>query len=359
MFQRFSLSATAFLLAGLLACGGGKGQPPEPTRSYRMGFSSVPPRMDQAAAVAAIQLWSTRADAAIFHFEIPYKALLAGTSAADQIQAEHLTLAQYYRSQGLALWVTFDCTNGLDRSAESTELTGSGHSITEPHIQALFADYVKTFVELIEPDRVGLAAETNLIRLAAQPAVYSAMVAMTSATAAELRALHPTLPLYVTVQVDTAWGGLTGTGLYTGVEQDFTDFPFVDLLGLSSYPYLAGYARPADIPLDYYQRLRGGHPQPVFVAEGGWTSASFTSPAVTSSPERQAEYLARQGQLLDQAGAVAYFQLTFTDLDLASYPPQPSGSILPLFASNGVVDPDLNPKPALVVWDGLFARPLR
>jgi len=347
---------SALLLTGSLACGGGKGGPPPPSRTYRMGFSSLPPKPDQAAAVAAIQMWSARADAAIYHFEVPYKALLSGMSATAQITAEHLGLAQYYRSRGLAIWVTFDCTNGLDRSAESAELTDLGRSITEPAIQALYSEYVKTFVELVQPDSVGLAAETNLIRLAAPPAVYSALVAMTNATAAELQGSHPTMPLYVTVQVDTAWGGLTGTGIYAGVEQDFVDFAFLDQLGLSSYPYLAGYQSPADLPLDYYERLRSGRSVPVFVAEGGWTSASFASPAVSSTPALQAEYLARQDQLLERAGGVALFQLTFTDLDLASYPPQPPTSILPLFASNGLVDPELAPKPALAAWDRLFAR---
>jgi hypothetical protein len=69
----------------------------------------------------------------------------------------------------------------------------------------------------------------------------------------------------------------------------------------------------------------------------------------------QARYLAKQAQLLDSAHAAALFQLSFTDLDLANYPPQPPGSALPLFASLGLVDVDLNPKPALAVWDSLFA----
>jgi hypothetical protein len=217
---------------------------------------------------------------------------------------------------------------------------------------------VKHFITIIQPDHVMLAAETNLIRLAA-PTIYPALVTMVNATAAEQRLLNPALPLGVTVQVDTAWGGLTGTGIYTGVEQDFADFPFTTLLGLSSYPYLAGYATPAAIPLDYYQRLRGGRTLPVFVAEGGWTSGSFPSQGVASSPSMQVDYLVRQDQLLEQADAVALFQLTFTDLDLAAFPPQPPDSILPLFANNGLVDSELQPKPALATWDALFARNLR
>jgi hypothetical protein len=36
--------------------------------------------------------------------------------------------------------------------------------------------------------------------------------------------------------------------------------------------------------------------------------------------------------------------------------PLPPGSILPLFASLGLVDANLAPKPALAPWDSAFAR---
>jgi hypothetical protein len=52
------------------------------------------------------------------------------------------------------------------------------------------------------------------------------------------------------------------------------------------------------------------------------------------------------------------FQLSFTDLDLGSFP-KPLPAILPLFAALGLVDSDLRPKPALATWDAVFARPLR
>jgi hypothetical protein len=77
---------------------------------------------------------------------------------------------------------------------------------------------------------------------------------------------------------------------------------------------------------------------------------------VTSTPIKQQRWITRQMQLLDQAAALFVFQLTFTDLDLTGVP-LPPGSVLPLFASLGLVDATLNPKPALSTWDAAFARP--
>jgi hypothetical protein len=215
---------------------------------------------------------------------------------------------------------------------------------------------VQALVAAIHPDYLGLAAETNLIRAAAPATVYGAVVQMANAAAADVRAMTGAHPrLYASVQADEGWGRLAHNNVYQGVEQDFTDFPFTEALALSSYPYFV-YTNPEDVPLDYYTRLANGRALPILVVEGGWTSGAVGS--VQSSPAKQARYLRRQEQLLDAAKAVAVFQLTYADLDLTEYPPQPPGSILPLFAQLGVVDSRLQAKSALATYDSIFARPL-
>ncbi len=79
---------------------------------------------------------------------------------------------------------------------------------------------------------------------------------------------------------------------------------------------------------------------------------------MTSSPDKQARWIRRQMQLADNADLLAVTQITFTDLDISSYPIAP-GSILPLFAYLGLVDVALEPKPALTEWQRAFARTLR
>jgi hypothetical protein len=93
------------------------------------------------------------------------------------------------------------------------------------------------------------------------------------------------------------------------------------------------------------------------VVEGGWPSASVRG-MFSSSPEMQARYIARQSQLLDGANAIGVFQLSFTDLDLGTFP-KPVPAILPLFATLGLVNANLESKPALATWDTIFARRLK
>jgi hypothetical protein len=329
-------------------------QPVPPPRTFRLGFSAIPPKPDQTVLLQALNLWtSSHADAAIMHISVPYLALLNGMTAPQEVRGNELGLANYYRAKGLPLVITVDVTNGLDRAKEDPVLDSLGRTITDTVIQRVYVEYVLALDSILHPDYLGLAAETNLIRLAAPDSVYQAVAAMTNAAATQVRQLGTAPPLYISVQVETAWGRLQGGG-YAGIAQDLADFPFLDLLGLSSYPYLGGFAEPESLPLDYYARLRAESGHPVLVVEGGWSSISLGG--FTSSPAEQARYLDYQMRLLDSARAVAVFQLTFADLDLSAIT-LPPGSILPLFAHLGVVDSALGAKPALAAWDRQLARP--
>jgi hypothetical protein len=156
------------------------------------------------------------------------------------------------------------------------------------------------------------------------------------------------------VQVEVAWGRLVGNTAYVGIDADFADFPFLQMLGLSSYPYF-GWNTPEDLPLDYYRRLLASRNTPVMVVEGGWSSASAGS--IVSTPAVQARYVARHAALLDEVDARGWLQLLFADLDLAVVPP-PLPANLPLFANLGLTDSNFAAKPALAAWDALFARRL-
>jgi hypothetical protein len=320
-----------------------------------MGFSAFPPRNDLALALRALDLWTRRADAAIMHIGVPWAGLLKGITPDSLLRADGVGLAEYFRGKGLPLTVTLDVTDGLNRSAEAPDLVAAGRSITEPAVQQLYRGYAVAVARLLRPDFLGLAAETNLLRVAAPEALYQAVVAMTNAVVPEIRVLNGGVRLYVSVQVETAWGRLGQGGGYVGVERDLADFPFVDALGLSSYPYLGGFRDPEEIPVDYYARLAGGRTLPMLLVEGGWASES--AEGFVSSPERQARYVSHQAALAERAKLERLFQLSFTDLDLTSFPGAPA--ILPLFARLGLVDIELRPKPALAVWDEIVARPRR
>ena len=346
------------LLTALLGgCGGGGGDsgppppPPVPTRSWQMGFSAFPPRLDAAVLLHGVDLWSTRAELAIVHEELPWTELLAGTPPDTIIDQKYAQLVAYFRNKGLKLVYVFDLDDGLSRAEEAPQLRALGRSLAEPAVQRAYRDWVVAVARRLAPDYIGLAAETNLIRAIAPPALYAAVVKSANDAAHDLRAAGMTMPLFVSVQVETAWG-LLPKSAYVGIDRDLADFPFIQLLGYSSYPYVA-FADPGDLPADYYSRVVGSRALPIMVVEGGWTSA--TVGAIASSPATQARYVTRHAQLLDSVHAAGVIQLTFADIDLSALPPAVAAQ-LALFASLGLTDPNFNAKPALASWDALYAR---
>lgn len=343
-----ALTATAFL-----GCGKDASGPDAVTRSYLMGFSAIPPRSDTALVLPTLTLSAQHSDAGLIQLSIPWAPLLAGLATpAEEVRIVRLPLADYYRNTGHRVIVALDVTDGLNRAQEDPALVVAGRSITDPAIQRLYREYVSAVDTILQPDYLSLAAETNLIRLAAPSSTYAAVVEMVNAAANELRARSTASKLLVSVQVETAWGLLQGGAGFIGIAQDRADFPFLDALGLSSYPYLGGFTLPEDVPLNYYSRLVETAPLRELVLEGGWPSVAAGS--VASTPELQSRYIRRQAAILDQAVAAAVFQITFTDLDLSASPP-PAGSILPLFSHLGLVDSALIPKPALAVWDSVLS----
>jgi hypothetical protein len=356
------MTMRAWLFMALMAgCSNSPG--PEPDhRTYRLGFASNPPRLTIESVLQTLEAWRPHADIAQITYSVPFRALLADTSARALVNKELKDLVVYYKSRGWPVAIELDATDGLAREKEAPELVALGRSISETAVQAVYREYVLAVDSILRPDYLALAMETNLVRAIAPASVYAPLRTMVNAAAAALQQHNSTARTFVTVQVETAWGRLPA-GPFVGIAQDIADFPFMQAIGLSSYPFLAGFAEPEDVPLDYYSRIGSAAPAlPMLVLEGGWTSASVSGfvpgTQITSSPEKQARYIRRQMEIADRANVVAITQITFSDFDMSTYP-VPPGSILPLFAHLGLVDVNLAPKPALAEWDRALARPLR
>ena len=340
------------VLASILTLGGCKKDEESISRTFRMGFQNSAPRFDNLDLfIQSLNLWTQRADAAMITTEVPWAELLAGTSVNDYVVNNYKGLVEYYRTKNLKLWVYIDPQNGLDRTTDAVDLHQAGKSIADADMQLLYKKFAVAMDSILKPDHVGLALETNLIRDAASSSIYNGVKTAANSAAQAIRAHNANVPLSISVQVDHAWGKLGG-GSYTGIAQDFTDFPFIQELGLSSYPYF-GFTNPTDIPLNYYSRLVEGKNIPVFVTEGGWSSASVPG-SFTSSPELQKAYIEHHAHLLNETRAEAVFQLLFTDIDVTSVPDDVPDNIN-YFLYLGLVDINFSIKPALQAWDKVFS----
>ncbi len=323
------------------------------SRTYRMGFQNSAPRQDFDLVIQSLNLWIPRSDAAMITTEVPWDSLYSGSTAQQYVINNYKGLVDYYREKNLKLWVYIDPANGLNRGSDANALVDRGKSIAQADVQQIYRRFAFVMDSILKPDHLGLALETNLIRGSSSSSIYQGVKKAVNDAFQEIRAFDSNVKFSVSVQVDYAWGKLDNSS-FKGIDQDFIDFPFIQELGLSSYPYF-GFDNPKDIPLNYYSRLVEGKTLPVFVSEGGWSSETVTT--FNDSPQKQQDYITRQAQLLDQVSATAVFQLTFTDIDLSALPAGTPSNIN-LFAYLGLVDKNLQPKLALTAWDQIFKRSL-
>ena len=55
-----------------------------------MGFSAIPPSPNQSIVLTSLDMWGSRADAAIMHVDVQWAAMLAGNTATAAARAGHL-----------------------------------------------------------------------------------------------------------------------------------------------------------------------------------------------------------------------------------------------------------------------------
>lgn len=320
-----------------------------------MGFSPIAPKFDIQTILKGIDEWSKHADCALDHRDVPWKELLSGQNAEEWVKKEVVPLTDLFRKRGFVLACTVDLADGLDRSKESKVLREMGRSIAEPEVQKVYVDYVSAFAKFVKPEYLGLGSEVNLLADNLPPKTYAGIVQMTSRAAARVKTLSPKTTLYVSAQVEWAWGKFSGEPGYKGCERVFKDFPYIQALGVSSYPAF-GWPKPEDIPSDYYRKLLNGRKLPIVMVEGGWPSTTVAP--LNSDPDKQARWVRKLGSVLDDCRAQFVALMMYADLDMSSYT-QFQGTVLPFFATMGLADTSFKPKPALADWDEIFHRPLQ
>lgn len=323
-------------------------------RTYRMGFSPIPPKMDMQSALKNLDEWGKRADGAIDHRDVPWKFMLEGGKPEEFLKKEVLDLMAAFRQKKYLIVCTVDPGDGIDRAKEAKPLREMNRSIAEPAVQKVYVDYVEAFARSVKPDYLGLGSEVNLLEANFPEKTKAGMLKMCAEAAERVKKVSPETKLYVSVQVDWAWGKLGNPKGNEGCEQIFKDFPYIQALGVSSYPAF-GFAEPEQIPNDYYRKLLNGRKMPILMVEGGWPSTN-TEP-LKSNPEKQARWVKKLAQVLDDCDAKFVGLLMYADLDLSTYP-MFQGTILPFFATMGLTDTGWKAKPALAEWDAVFKRPL-
>lgn len=350
----------------LLSCGGSsspttpEGPDPDPapgpTRTFRMGFSPSPPRPSDQLFLQVVEEMGRVAELAILQPHVPWAALLDGTRTFEEAVDDQVEVLLFLRASGYELVYLLDPLDGLGRTREPPELVERGRSIMEPDIRATHERWAMEIAERVRPEWYGLASEINTLAGHGDLDLYAELVDMINELAPRIRATAPGTRVFVSFQVEDA----RQTPPFPPSQVDhFTlidDFD-IDALGLSSYPVFT-FEAPAGIPDDHYEIFEQRTDLPLLFVEGGW--ASGDAPLVSGTPQEQADWVRRMAELLNGIDARMWLSLLYADLDVPALglPPDRAEG-LSNFATMGIVDANLNPKPAFAVWQEIFSRPVR
>ena len=200
-----------------------------------MGFFVMPSVPSVAATLALVPKMAAVSDYAMIQREAPWTRIAKGDSFEQIIDDEYVGLVNLLRGNGLKIVLLVDPLDGLNRRNEALEATKNGKTLKDPATRIAHAAWVKALVAKIQPDYIGLASEINTMAALGDHALYEDIRDMCNALAPELRQISPKSRVFVSFQVDEAWGNPPFPKSSIDEFALSTEFD-VDVVGLSSYP---------------------------------------------------------------------------------------------------------------------------
>jgi hypothetical protein len=227
------------------------------------------------------------------------------------------------------------------------------------NVKTAYLNYARRVIEYFQPDYFAIGIEVNVAQVNA-PETWSAYKNLHKFIYESLKADYPDLPIFATFTV-SHMSGLDGGDQTIQNAEIESLLPYLDLIGLSAYPYgwmyESGKADP--IPEDFFAAaLAFG--KPLAVTESGAPSYDFS--AFGKNYEFTEEYQTRWVDfLLRQAGEHQFkFVVGFTGIDydkLLEVFPKDARELGSIWVYTGLERSDGCAKRALLVWDEYLGLP--
>src|SRR5262245_51508532 len=357
--------ALVLLAAAVPACGGsGDG----PSRSFAMGFTPFP----YARSVQAVDdTWAAigrDADLVVFHYDdgVPWQEAYDQAPYPAGYQNELAAAATRAPAGHVRYLALTPIAFSRDRLADYRSETGStpptapwdGYAFDDPHVLTAFTRHCERMIAIFQPDVLAFGVEVNLLAYFA-PAKWSSYASHVQSVYQSLKAAHPGLPMFVTLQAD----------LYAVLPAAqkaaiLPLLPYTDYIALSAYPY-SQTPDPAMVPPNLFSAVAALAPEkPFAIAETGWAAEDVTAPYpqyLPETPERQKAYV--EFLLAECTRLRAVFINWFLVRDYDGLWPElgllPTAPLTRVWRDIGLYDGNGQPRPALSSWRSTLGLPRR
>lgn len=339
-------------------------------RAFSMGFTRWPPEASVAGLERMNQFIAQHGDLTALHFDggVPWPEALQNDRFPDGVMNEwHGARASIPKNHARLVSITplnWE-RNSLALywgSATNQPLPSPWNDfrLDHPDVKTAYLNYARRVVEYFHPDYLAIGIEVNVAQANA-PEVWDAYKELHRYVYKRLKHEYPQLPIFASF-TNSHLNGLDGGNKAAQASEIETILPYLDLIGLSVYPYGWAYesGKVYPFPDDFFQSAIS-FGKPIGVTESGAPSQSFTALGknYAFSEDYQGEWI---GFLLQKANVYHFaFVVNWAAIDfdrlLPSIPSGPQREFALFWAYTGLERSDGCPKQALGLWDSYLHLP--
>ncbi|HNM78296.1 MAG TPA: hypothetical protein PKI89_08030, partial [Tepidiformaceae bacterium] len=322
-------------------------------RTVRLGFSSLPPERTSESYIQAFATAAQYADAILVQRTPPWEDFMPGgevsKQTADSTRLETALLKQY----GLELVYAIDPTDGVVQRSRLANLPPSVDpqaGFKDPNVREAFVAYAAYIAKNYQPAYMALGVEVNMTYERA-PEQFEAYLQAYSEAYDVVKGNSPNTKVFPTFQLEDLEGafGDVHAPRWNLLERFHGR---MDVLAISTYPFLGEAKSAADIRPDYYSQLKDHWPGEIIISETGYASAPVEGRVTVGTEADQQAYLTR---LLDESNRLGFsLVIWFAALD----PSFASTGATSVFKDIGLRKSDGSNKLAWATWEAWAARPL-
>ncbi|MGB5880724.1 MAG: hypothetical protein WBH85_11895 [Thermoanaerobaculia bacterium] len=329
-------------------------------RSFHLGFTPFAYDLTLEAVETTYSLTGANSDIVAHHLDggVPWPEALAGDPYHPNVEGDlDLRVGHLLPAQRIYLAVTpisFVRDGMALYWGESVNMPlpppWNSRGLDHPEVIAAYISYCLYMIERFQPDYMAYGIEVDLLALS-DPVAYQQFAVLAAAVYPALKAVYPDLPIFLTFTIPH---DETLEALRPVIEQVLS---FTDMMAVSTYPFLTGLERPAQIPTDWFSRMRDLAPElPFAVAETGLIAQPLVLESLqVTIPGRELWQTQYVGRLLREADRLhAEFVIWFVpvDYDLLWDRLQDQGvdEFYKLWRDCGLWDGELGPRRGLFLW---------
>lgn len=320
-------------------------------RPFRLGFSSLPARLDDAAYVEALDLAALHGDLLLIQRAPSWAEFLPGVEPSEELRDLTRREVQAIEERRLTLFYAIDPYRPSDRgrlAALPEQYADSG--ILNRDLGAALVAEARFVASAYRPAYLAFGVEVNAT-YDRSPGEYLAYLEVYRRVYDAVKELSPQTLVFPTFQYEQLLGATPWEVEHPPRWERLDDFgERLDLVAIATFPSLIHTVARA-IPADYYSQLREQTELPIAFAAVGFASGPGPGGINSSEPPEQRRYLQRL--LADVEALRSPFVVWYASRDPQFVSDLPVG----LLRSVGLQDAAGRPKEAWPVWAEAAQRP--